>query len=64
MAVTVTSHRTAPFQFFTRGLWAVERYVTIDDVEQSSDVVALFLSRQAAAAALSLPQFPTTTVED
>jgi hypothetical protein len=64
MATTVTAYRVVPFVVFNAPLAAIERFVTVDGVEQSTERVALFVSHAHAAAAITLPEFSTQTAED
>ncbi len=64
MAVTVTSYRVVPFPLLMFQLWAIERFVTIDDVEQTKSHVAIFIHESDANAALTLPQYSSTRWED
>ncbi len=64
MAVTVTSYRVVPFQFFTLPLWAVERFTAVNDVETTKDTVAIFWLQVDARDALTLPGYQTTRWED
>lgn len=64
MAVTVTAYRVVPFQFLAFPLWAIERYITVDDVEQTANRVALFVFESDANDAITLSRYQSTRWED
>lgn len=64
MATTITSYRVVPVQFLSLSLWAVERFVTVDSVENQKQIVAIALTQAAAQEILTLPTYETMRLED